>query len=150
MNERKGFGGADWIYNRGMNPEKVTESVHKAVDRTHLPARAVLVLAQLDPRAFGIACGVGCGIWLWLATIVLLIRGGPGMGRNLSLLSQYFIGFRITPAGSVLGFVYGTLAGFVIGYCFALLRNLLIRNYLLHIRRRSEREALADMLDHFM
>ncbi len=133
-----------------MNPEHVTLSVDDAARQAQLPPKAVLVLAQMDPRALGIACGLGCGIWLWLATVVLLIRGGPGMGRTLSLLSQYFVGFSITPAGSVLGFVYGALVGFITGYGFAFLRNFLIRSYLLHIRRRAERAALADMLDHFM
>jgi hypothetical protein len=107
-------------------------------------------LAQLDPRALGIASGLMCGLWLWLATILLLIRGGDNVGRNLSLISQYFVGFSVTPAGSVLGFLYGALVGFVIGYSFARLRNLMVHSYLQVLRRRAERAELADLLDRIM
>jgi hypothetical protein len=93
------------------------------------------------------ALGAVCGFWLWLATVILLIRGGPHMGRNLSLLSQYFIGFRVSPGGSVAAFLYGFLIAFLAGYGFARLRNFMLQSYLLYVRRRAERSALTDLLD---
>ena len=117
------------------------------VEQFSLPPRAVLVLAQLDPRALGIAAGLLCGFLLWLATILLVLRGGVNVGRNLSLLSQYFTGFRVTPAGSLIGFLYGAVFGFLAGYLFARLRNLLIHSYLRFVRRRAERMAMSDLLD---
>ena len=115
-----------------------------------MPPRVVLVLARLDPRALGIALGTVCGFWLWSATIILLIRGGANVGKNLSLLSQYFIGFRVTPAGSLAAFVNGFLIAFLVGYGFARLRNFMLHSYLLYIRRRAERVALTDLLDRLM
>jgi hypothetical protein len=127
-----------------------TQPLEKAARETGLPPRVVLVLARLDPRALGVAAGTVCGLWLALATIILLVRGGVDIGRNLSLLSQYFIGFRVTPAGSVAAFLYGFLVGFLAGYGFARLRNCMLHSYLLYIRRRAERVALADLLDRVM
>ena len=122
----------------------------ETVERSSLPPRAVLVLAQLDPRALGIAAGLLCGFLLWLATILLVVRGGTNVGRNLSLLSQYFIGFSVTPAGSLIGFLYGAGFGFLAGCLFARLRNFLIRSYLHSLRRRAERMAMSDLLDRLM
>jgi hypothetical protein len=127
-----------------------TRPLDEAAKQSHLPRKAVLVLAQLDARALGVACGLVFGLWLWLATIVLVLRGGPDVGRNLSLLSQYFVGFRVTPAGSVLALAYGCAAGFLAGYLFARLRNYVVHTYLLYLKRRAERAAMADMLDGLM
>jgi hypothetical protein len=66
------------------------------------------------------------------------------------LLSQYFIGFRVTPAGSVAALLYGFLMAFLLGYGFARLRNFMLHSYLLYIRRRAERVALTDLLDRLM
>jgi len=122
-------------------------SVQETAERTGLPARTVLGLARLDPRALGLACGLVCGLWLWLATVILLVRGGEKIGPTLSLLSQYFIGFSVTPAGSVVALLYGLPAGFLLGYLFAHLRNSMVRCTLFYLRRRAEREAAGDLLD---
>ncbi len=127
-----------------------THAVEKAAQESGLPPRVVLVLARLDPRALGIALGTVCGLWLWLATMILLIRGGANVGQNLSLLSQYFIGFRVTPGGSVAAFLYGFLIAFLVGYGFARLRNFMLHSYLLYVRRRAESVALTDLLDRLM
>jgi hypothetical protein len=127
-----------------------THSLEEAAKQVKLPHKVVLVLAQLDARALGVACGLVLGLWLWLATIVLVIRGGPAVGRNLSLLSQYFVGFRVSLVGSVLALAYGCAAGFLAGYLFARLRNYAVHTYLLYIKRRAERAAMADMLDGLM
>jgi hypothetical protein len=129
---------------------RFSQPIDEAAAQVHLPARAVLVLAHLDARALGLACGMVGGLWLWFATLVLLVRGGAQMGQNLSLLSQYFPGFSVTPAGSALALVYGGVAGFLAGYLFARLRNHMVRSYLLYLRHRAERAALADLLDRLM
>ena len=127
-----------------------THPLENAARESGLPPRVVLVLARLDPRALGIALGTVCGLWLWLATIILLIRGGANVGQNLSLLSQYFIGFHVTPAGSVAALLYGFLIAFLLGYGFARLRNFMLHSYLLYVRHRAERVALTDLLDRLM
>lgn len=124
--------------------------IDEVSEKVGLPRKAVLILAQVDPRALGIACGVVLGFWLWLATILLVIRGGENAGQNLALLSQYFIGYRVTPIGSLLAFFYGGITGFLAGYFSACMRNFAMRAYLVYLRRRAESMAMSDMLDRFM
>ena len=137
-------------YNRRMLDENSPRAADEITGRSSLPARAVLVLAHLDARALGVACGLVCGLWLWIATMALVVRGGPNVGQNLSLLSQYLIGFRVTPSGAVLAFFYGAVFGFVAGYLFARLRNFMVHTYMLYLRRRAERMAMSDLLDRLM
>lgn len=133
-----------------MTESKSPQLVDDVSKKVNLPRKAVLALALLDARALGVACGAVGGLWLWLATIILVLRGGEHVGRNLSLLSQYLIGFEVTPAGSLLALAYGLAAGFLAGYVFARLRNGVMRAYLSYVRRRAERMALSDMLDRIM
>jgi hypothetical protein len=148
--ERKRPAGANRIYNGGMADVRPTDTMARAAQESGLPPRVILVLARLDPRALGIALGTVCGLSLWLATIILFIRGGANAGQNLALLSQYFLGFRVTPAGSAAAFAYGFLIAYLVGYVFARLRNFMLHTYLLYVRRRAEREALTDLLDRVM
>jgi len=88
------------------------------------------------------------GAGLFLATLILVLKGGAGVGANLSLLSNYFPGYQVTGPGSLLGFIYGFFGGFVTGYSFALLRNLSAFLYMALVRRRAERRLLRSLLDH--
>ena len=124
-----------------------TPEVAEAARQTGLPVSVVLVLAHLDPRAFGVALGLVTGLWLWVATLILVTRGGDVVGPNLVLLSQYFVGYRVTLAGSFIGFFYAYVVGFILGYAFARTRNFLVHFYLIYVRRRAEQEVLSDLLD---
>ena len=137
-----------WIYNGEMDEASgKTPEVAEAARQTGLPASVVLVLAHLDPRAFGVALGLVTGLWLWVATLILVTRGGEVVGPNLVLLSQYFAGYRVTLVGSFIGFFYASVVGFILGYAFAWTRNFLIHFYLIYVRRRAEQEVLSDLLD---
>ena len=85
-------------------PDRSTEPTEEELLRT--------AVRRLNARAWGIAFGLLAGGGLFLATAILVIRGGPDPGAHLSLLSNYFPGYRVTWAGSFLGFVYA----FVLGY----------------------------------
>lgn len=123
-------------------------SIAEGVAReTQLPRPVVLVFAHIDSRALGVALGSVCGLWLLLATMILVLRGGERVGHNLSLLAQYFIGFSVSPVGAVVGFFYGAVTGFLLGYFFGRIRNFLVHTYLLFLRRRGEQEVLSDFLD---
>jgi hypothetical protein len=120
--------------------------IAEAAQRLHLPGPVILTFAHLDARALGMAIGLVCGLFLFIATIILILRGGEVIGHNLSLLSQYFPGYSVTWKGSLVGFLYAAAAGFILGYCFAQLRNRVAHIYLISMRRRAERDAIGDLL----
>lgn len=69
-------------------------------------------LLRLNERAWGIAFGLLLGLGLFIATNVLVLRGGDVVGPHLGLIGVYLPGYRVTFVGSLIGFVYM----FVIGY----------------------------------
>ncbi|MBI3651051.1 MAG: NAD(P)/FAD-dependent oxidoreductase [Acidobacteria bacterium] len=104
------------------------------------------LFARLDAVAMGGAVGVVSGLALFLATALLLLKGGAVVGPNLSLLSYYFFDYRVTWAGAFLGLVEAGAAGFILGYLFAYLRNLGLTAYAWFIKRRAESQASRDLL----
>ena len=76
----------------------------------------------LNSGFIGLALGVTCGLAIFIATNWLVIKGGDPVGPNLQLLSQYFIGYRVSFFGSIIGFVYGfavgTFGGTLIGWIY--------------------------------
>jgi hypothetical protein len=83
-------------------------------------------LARLSATIYGIVFGLVLGIVIFIATLWLVIRGGPVVGPNLALLGQFFLGYTVTYWGSVIGFVYGFITGFIIGFSIASIYNWII------------------------
>jgi hypothetical protein len=139
------------FYNEVMvDPGVQPANVEEAVLRTNLPRRVVLVLAYIDARALGLSLGIICGLWICLLTIASHLHGNSRAWVSLALLSQYFPGFRISYTGSLVGFVYACICGFIVGYLFARIRNCLVHSYITFLRRRGEQQAVSDLLDHLM
>jgi hypothetical protein len=84
--------------------------------------------ALLRMRAHGVAVAMGllCGLGLFLATNILVLRGGPVVGPHLGLLAVYFPGYQVTFIGSFIGFAYASLLGYLIGLMIASLYNWLV------------------------
>ena len=80
-------------------------------------------LMRLNASILGIIMGLTLGVGIFLATNILLIRGGDVIGPHLSLLGQFFIGYQVTFIGSIIGLLYGLGTGFITGYGIALLYN---------------------------
>ena len=114
---------------------------------TALDAALDAVWAKLDPLALGIAVGVVSGIGLFLATIVLLLQDGPGVGTTLSLLGHYLLGFQSTWAGALIGLVEAGVGGFILGYLGAEVKNWGLIGYAALVRRRAEAEERRDLLE---
>jgi len=76
----------------------------------------------LNAKVFGLTLGIVCGLALFLATNWLVLKGGESVGPHLALLSQYFIGYRVSFLGSFIGFSYGfavgTLCGSLMGWMY--------------------------------
>jgi protoporphyrinogen oxidase len=99
---------------------------------------------------FGLAMGVGsvCGLLVFLATVWLVIKGGPA-GMYLQLLNQYFFGYTVTLKGAFIGLAYSFFWGFLFGWLFAYLRNFFMSYYIYRIKREAELLTFRDFLDHF-
>jgi hypothetical protein len=86
--------------------------------------RLVLVqLMRLNAAIFGLAIGLLIGLTIFIATNILVVKGGEVVGPHLALLGQFFIGYEVTFFGSIIGFFYGLFFGFAASYLFACLYN---------------------------
>jgi hypothetical protein len=103
---------------------------------------------KLDRVAFGLSAGTVAGMLLFLATIVLVLRGGDVVGPNLQLLENYFFGYTVTFSGSLLGLGYGFLTGFIGGWGFAFFRNVAVFLYAAIMQQRAERLLLRKLLEY--
>jgi protoporphyrinogen oxidase len=103
------------------------------------------VFSKLDPIAFGVAVGLAAGLVLLVATLALVIKGGDVVGPTLGLLSQYFPGYGVTAAGSIVGLVYAFAAGSFCGWLFAAARNLAML-LTVKILQRSAEVNLLDIV----
>ena len=76
----------------------------------------------LNAKVVGLALGVIFGLGIFVATNWLVIKGGSRVGPHLILLSQYFIGYKVTFLGSLIGAAYcftlGTICGALMGWIY--------------------------------
>ena len=125
----------------GADAEDV-EAVAGAVE-----GRLAEIFPRMDGIALGVATGTVAGLLLALATLFLVIKGGPVVGPNLGLLGQFLPGYTVTGTGSLLGLFYGLTVGFLAGWGFALLRNLSLFLSLAILRRRAQLRLLKRFLE---
>jgi hypothetical protein len=91
------------------------------------PEEVVLTrLLRLNATVQGVVTGIVVGFVVFIATNWLVLRGGRVVGPHLSLLDQFFIGYRVTFVGSLIGFAYGFFCGFIGGYFIARMYNWLV------------------------
>jgi hypothetical protein len=83
-------------------------------------------LLRLNARAWGVAFGLLLGGALFLATNVLVIRGGPNAGQHLRLIRVFFPGYTVSFFGSLVGFVYAFVLGYALGRLIGSVYNRLI------------------------
>ena len=83
-------------------------------------SRSVL---RLSGTLVGLAFGVAAGLVLFAATNFLVLRGGQDVGAHLSLVSQFFPGYSVTFAGSLVGFAYASMMGVAVGWLTSWIYN---------------------------
>ncbi|MGH7898633.1 MAG: NAD(P)/FAD-dependent oxidoreductase [Candidatus Binatia bacterium] len=105
------------------------------------------IFARLDPVALGAAFAVVVAVGLFLATAVLLVRGGPQVRAMLSLLGEYLVGYRVTWPGALIGSLEAGMVGFAFGYAAAELRNRALAAYGRLLQRRAAAELRRRVLD---
>ncbi len=90
-------------------------------------------LLRLNTTVCGILTGLLAGLGVFIATNWLVLKGGTVVGPHLALLSQFFIGYRVTVLGSLIGFAYGFAWGFLGGFFISWMYNRLVA-----LRRRND------------
>ena len=95
-------------------PEQLTPEQRQVLTRTIL---------RIHEQGWGIAFGLVSGLGLFVATNWLVLKGGEHVGPHLALLSLYFPGYRVSVAGSFIGFVYAFVLGYGVGRIIAAVYN---------------------------
>ena len=85
-------------------------------------------LLRLNARAWGIAVGLLFGLGIFLATVLLVVTGGPTVGPHLGLIGQYLPGDTVTWGGAFIGFVYLFVIGYAVGRIIGADYNALARS----------------------
>lgn len=83
-------------------------------------------LVRLNARAWGIAMGILLGGGLFIATNVLVLKGGPNVGQHLRLLRVFLPGYSVTFLGSLVGFVYLFVIGYILGRLIGVVYNKMV------------------------
>ena len=79
---------------------------------------------KLSKRAFALANGILWALFIFGATIYVLLKGG---GNTLVLLQQFFWGYSVSWAGAILGLIYGFVWGFIFGWLLAAIYNRFVK-----------------------
>ena len=93
-------------------------------------------LLRLNATVQGVVTGIVAGLGVFAATNWLVLKGGDVVGPHLALLGVFFIGYKVTFIGSLIGFAYAFVAGFFLGYLVAR-----IYNYIVHFKDRGNSTA---------
>jgi len=83
----------------------------------------------LNAKVLGLVLGLILGLGIFIMTNWLVIKGGhvtptgaSVVGPHMQLLSQFFIGYKVSFLGSLIGFAYGfaigTISGAWIGWIY--------------------------------
>lgn len=124
--------------------------IERTVHEQDMPDTNQLIvqsLAKLDAVALGVSLGTLSGLEIFFATNILILKGGEEIGPTLELLNQFFIGYEVTPVGSVIGLVYGFASGFIAGWLIAVLRNFIVTVYIQFLKVKGSVSAVNDFID---
>jgi hypothetical protein len=87
----------------------------------------ILVRAvRLNATIAGLVTGLMAGFALFVATNWLVLKGGAVVGPHLLLLNQFFLGYRVTFRGSLIGFAWAFCLGFAAGFAIVRIYNALV------------------------
>jgi hypothetical protein len=93
--------------------EKEEQEVRRAFERT-------------SEQGWGLALGFLAALALFVATAVLVARGGEDVGRHLGLLSVYLPGYKVTWTGAFIGAAYMFFLGYGAGRTIATIYNRIV------------------------
>ena len=102
--------------------------------------------APMYKRAFGVAVGLTAAIIMFVLTAFHVLVA-PDQASDLGLLSQYFYGYHVSWIGALIGAGWASVVGFVAGFFFAFVRNVVLATWLFTKRTKAELMAARDILD---
>ena len=106
----------------------MTSETPRQSDLTPAERRALeTVIVRLNEHAWGSAFGLLAGLGLFVATAILVLRGGTTVGPHLALLGIYLRGYEVSWMGAFVGLLYGLGIGYVGGWLIGALYNRLVR-----------------------
>ena len=76
---------------------------------------------KLNVKAFALASGLVWGFGIFFATWWLILVHGAGAHRTF--LGWFYLGYHVSPLGSVIGLIWGFFDALVCGAIFAWLYN---------------------------
>lgn len=76
---------------------------------------------KLNVKAFALTCGIIWGVGLFLFTWwIIAISGATG---EPTFIGRVYLGYSISPLGSIIGLVWASIDGLIAGAIFAWLYN---------------------------
>lgn len=79
---------------------------------------------KLNVKAFAMTCGIVWGVGLFMLTWWLIAL--EGVTGDVTLFGRFYIGYKITPLGSVIGLIWAFFDALIGGAIFAWLYNLIV------------------------
>lgn len=110
---------ADFLYQQQVNDPR-----HTAPDSEEKIIRQAVL--RLNSNILGVVIGIISALVVFAATNWLVIKGGEVVGPHLALLSQFYIGYSVTFAGSLIGALYGFVIGYLVGFLTGWIYNTVI------------------------
>ena len=82
---------------------------------------------KINIKAFSLTCGLFMGIGLFLITWwIILFEGASG---TPTLIGRVYLGYNISPIGSIIGLAWAFFDGIIGGAIFAWLYNILNQKF---------------------
>lgn len=78
---------------------------------------------RTSEQGWGLALGFLAAVMLFVATAILVARGGQDVGRHLNMLSVYLPGYRVSWPGAFIGAAYAFFLGYGAGRTVATIYN---------------------------
>lgn len=114
-----------------------------------LPPELLELFSPLHKAAFGMAIGTTAALGVAAVTILhVIVQPTSSEAPNLVLLRQFFYGYSVSWQGALVGAFWAGVAGFVMGWFAAFVRNLAIAVWLFVVRARAALSQASDFLSH--
>jgi hypothetical protein len=81
-------------------------------------------IMKLNVKALALTLGLICGLGLFLITWWIILF--EGTNTDLTMVSNIYRGYSVTPVGSLIGLIWASIDGAIGGACIAWIYNLFL------------------------